>query len=69
MRRFLILCWSVERGLSNGMRSDICPAMKSRLGSIAANPDMWLRLMLGGPLHEMGVEYIAVLFKGISYRP
>ena len=32
---------------------------------------MWLRLMLGGPLHEMGVEYteaIAVLLKRISSR-
>jgi hypothetical protein len=39
--------------------------MKARLGSIAANPDMWLRLMLGGRLHEMGVEQIAVLLKRI----
>ena len=37
--------------------------------SIDANPDMWLRLMLGGPMHEMGVEYteaIAALLKRIS---
>ena len=42
-----------------------------RLGSIDANPDMWLRLMLGGPMHEMGVEYteaVAVLLKRISSR-
>ena len=75
--------------------------MKARLGSIDANPDIWLRLMLcdlldaptalaaccgfdlchkyilylylylGGPMHEMGVEYteaIAVLLKRISSR-
>ncbi len=57
---------SVERELfvSNVMLSDISPALKAHLGSIVAKPDMWLRLMLGGPLHEMGVEYteaIAVL--------
>jgi hypothetical protein len=45
--------------------------LKARLGSIAANPDMWMRLMLGGPLNEMGVvqeytEAIAVLLKRIS---
>ncbi len=53
------------------MLSDISPALKARLGSNAANPDMWLRLMLVGPLHEMGVEYteaIAVLLKRISSR-
>ena len=40
-------------------------------GSVAARPDMWLRLMLGGPLHELGVEYTesaAVLAKRISSR-
>ena len=72
---FLLVCsrWSVEREqfVSNVMLSDISPALKARLGSIAANPDIWLRLMLGGPLHEMGVEYteaIAVLLKRISSR-
>ncbi len=57
--------------VSNVMLSDISPALKARLGSIAANPDIWLRLMLGGPLHEMGVEYteaIAVVLKRISSR-
>ena len=51
--------------------SDISLSMKARLGSIDANSDMWLRLMLGGPMHEMGVEYteaIAVLLKRISSR-
>ncbi len=72
---FLLVCsrWSVERELfvSNVMLSDISPALKACLGSMAANPDIWLRLMLGGPLHEMGVEYteaIAVLLKRISSR-
>ena len=34
-------------------------------------PDMWLRLMLGGPLHELGVEYtepVAQLALRISSR-
>jgi hypothetical protein len=51
--------------------SEISPALKARLGIVEENPDMWLRLMLGGPLHEMGVEYteaIAVLLKRISSR-
>ncbi len=68
----LLVCsrWSVEREqfVSNGMLSDRSPALKARLGSIAANQDMRLRVMLGGPLHEMGVEYteaIAVLLKRI----
>ena len=72
---FLLVCsrWSIERELlvANVMLSDISPALKARLGSVEANPDMWLRLMLGGPLHEMGVEYteaIAVLLKRISSR-
>ena len=46
-------------------------ATRQCLGSIDANPDMWLRLMLGGPMHEMGVEYtkaIVVLLKHISIR-
>jgi hypothetical protein len=45
--------------------------LQARPSSIAANPDMWLRLMFGGPLHEMGVEYtkaIAVLLQRISSR-
>jgi hypothetical protein len=44
---FLLVClrWSVERALfvSNVMLSDILPALNARLGSIAANPDTWLR--------------------------
>ena len=59
MWHFLLVSsrWSVEREqfVANVMLSDISPALKARLGSIAANPDIWLRL--GGPLHEMGVEY------------
>ena len=57
--------------MSNVLLSDISLSMKACFGSIDANPDMWLRLMLGGPMHEMGVEYteaIAVLLKRISSR-
>ena len=73
--------------MSNVLLSDISLSMKACLGSstlspgqgcsqrtqgcIDANPDMWLRLMLGGPMHEMGVECteaIAVLLKRISSR-
>ena len=75
VRHFLLVCshWSAEREMlmSNVLLSDISLSMKACLGSIDANPDMWLRLMLGGPMHEMGVEYteaIAVLLKRISSR-
>ena len=75
VRHFLLVCshWSAERELlmSNVLLSDISLSMKGRLGNIDANPDMWLRRMLGGPMHEMGVEYteaIAVLLKRISSR-
>ena len=57
--------------MSNVLLSDISLSMKACLGSTDANPDMWLRMMLGGPMHEMGVEYteeIAVLLKRISSR-
>jgi hypothetical protein len=43
MWNLLLVCsrWSVERELivSNVMLSDKSPALKARLGSIAANPD------------------------------
>ena len=79
VRHFLLVCsrWSAERELlmSNVFLSDLSLSMKARLGSIDANPDMWLRLVLGGPMHEMGVEYteaIAVLLdvgsRYIGYR-
>ena len=57
--------------MSNVFLSDSSLSMKARLGSIHANPDMWLRLMFGGPVHVMGIEYteaIAVLLKRISSR-
>ena len=72
---FLLVCshWSAERELlmSNVLLSDIPLSMKACVGSTDANPAMWLRLMLGGPMPEMGVEYteaIAVLLKRISSR-
>ena len=75
MRHFLLVCshWSAERELlmSNVLLRDISLSMKACLGSIEANSHMWLRLMLGGPMHAMGVEYteaIAVLLKRISSR-
>ena len=76
VRHFLLVCshWPAERELllmSNVLLSDISLSMKARLGSIDANHDMWLRLMLSGPLHEMGVDYteaIAALLKRISSR-
>ena len=67
MWHFLLVCsrWSVERELFqsnvNDMLSDISSALKARLGSNAANPDIWLRLMLGGPLHEYKIQIQNIL--------
>ena len=57
--------------MSNALLSDISLSMKACLGNIKAHPDMWLRRMLGGPMHEMGVEYteaFVVLLTRISSR-
>lgn len=77
VRHFLLVCsrWNVERQqlVSSVLQSHrISVELKARLGqSVADNPGMWLRLILGGGLHELGSEYsepLAVLTKRISSR-
>ena len=77
VRHFLLVCsrWGVERQqlVSSVLLSGrISVELKTRLGgTVADNADMWLRLILGGGLHELGPEYtepLAVLTKRISSR-
>ena len=77
VRHMLLVCsrWNARRQrlvdavLAN---PDLSVALREALGGgVAVRPDMWMRLMLGGPLHELGVEYtepVAQLALRISSR-